>query len=210
MDEEQKKEELVEAIVKLEWEAFDKVENLGGRAGCQDDWNTFSVMRKSQYLAWPEDLLASFFIDFTEANAKGWNLITEKYGRMMESTAPEEYEALKEQFPPCSEQKRAIVNQIAEIQVGWMEEFAAEYPNMAGNARSIHASEDTLYNTSYETYLKGELLTYSDRTLGMYGQWIVKLDAEKKNLAKMIMTNTALLYGYASLEAAEEALAAQA
>ncbi len=210
MDEEQKKEELVEAIVKLEWEAFDKVENLGGRAGCQDDWNTFSVMRKSQYLAWPKDLLASFLIDFTEANAKGWNLITEKYGRMMESTAPEEYEAIKEQFPPCSEQKRAIVNQIAEIQVGWMEEFAAEYPNMAGNARSIHASEDTLYNTSYETYLKGELLTYSDRTLGMYGQWIVKLDGEKKNLAKMIMTNTALLYGYASLEAAEEALSAQA
>lgn len=206
MEERLNKEELVEAIIKLEWDAFDKVENLGGRADCQDDWNTFSVMRKSQYLAWPEDLLSSFLIDFTEANAKGWNLITEKYGRMMESTAPEEYEAMKEQFPFCSEQKKAIVNQIVEIQVGWMEEFAAEYPNMAGNARSIHAREDTPYNTSYETYLRGELLTYSDRTLGMYGQWIVKLNREQENLAKIIMTNTALLYGYASLEAAEQAL----
>ena len=42
------KEELVNAIVQLEWEAFDKVDNLGGRAGCQNDGETFSIMRKSQ------------------------------------------------------------------------------------------------------------------------------------------------------------------
>ena len=124
------KDELVAAIVELEWKAFDKVENAGGRADCQNDWNTFSLMRKSQYLAWPEDLLASFYEDFLEANAKGWNLITEKYGRMMESTVPEEYEAIKEQLPPCSDKKRAIINQIAEIQVDWMEDFAKEYPKV--------------------------------------------------------------------------------
>lgn len=209
MKEQLAKDELVEAVVKREWNAFDKVKNLGGRADCQDDWNTFSVMRKSQYMAWPKDLLASFLMDFMEADERGWNLITEKYGRMMESTAPEEYEAIKEQFPECGPKKRAIVEQIADIQVGWMEEFAREYPFMAGNARSIHASEDTPYNTSYETYLKGELMTYSDRTLGMYGQWIVELDREKANLARMIMENTAVLYGYESLEAAEEALRKQ-
>lgn len=201
------KDELVNEIVKLEWNAFDKVENRGGRAECQDDWNTFSLMRKSQYLAWPEQLLESFYDDFLEANSRGWNLITEKYGRMMESTVPEEYGAIKEQFPPCSEKKRAISYQIAEIQVQWMEDFAKEYPNMAMNARSIRSSEDTPWNTSYETYLKGELLTYSDRTLGLYGNWIVELEKNKENLAKMIMTNTALLYGYESLEAAEAALA---
>ena len=203
------KEELIETIVKLEWDAFDKVDNLGGRADCQDDWNTFSIMRKSQYLTWPEDLIASFIMDFKEANEKGWNLITEKYGRMMESTSPAEYDAIKEQLPECSEKKRAIVDQIVQIQVEWMEEFAKEYPYMAGNSRSIHASEDTPYNTSYETYLRGELLTYSNRTLGMYGQWIVTLKQVEKNLAKMIMTNTALLYGYGSLEAAETALEKQ-
>ncbi len=200
------KEELVDAIVKLEWNAFDKVENQGGRAECQNDFNTFSVMRKSQYLAWPENLLESYYVDFVEANDRNWNLITEKYGRMMEFTVPEEYEAIKDQFPICSEKKRAIVNQIAEIQVEWMEEFASKYPNMAGNARSIRSSTDTPYNTSYETYLKGELLTYSDRTLGLYGNWIVELNKNGENLARKIMTNTALLYGYASLEAAEQAL----
>lgn len=203
------KEELVNAIVQLEWNAFDKVENLGGRADCQNNFNTFSVMRKSQYLAWPENLLESFYVDFVEANERNWNLITEKYGRMMEYTVPEEYETIKDNFPVCSEKKRAIVNQIAEIQVGWMEEFAKEYPNMADNARSIHSSEDTPNNTSYETYLKGELMTYSDRTLGLYGSWIVELERGGRNLAKEIMTNTALLYGYESLEAAEKALAGQ-
>ena len=65
--------------------------------------------------------------------------------------------------------------------------------------RSIHTWEDNTYNTSYETYLRGELLTYSDETLRMYGEYIVKLNNEGKNLAELIVTNTALLYGYTSL-----------
>lgn len=200
------KDELVSEIVKLEWNAFDKVENAGGRAGCQDDFSTFSVMRKSQYLAWSEELLGSFYLDFIRANENNWNLITEKYGRMMEYTVPEEYEAIKESFPPCSEKKRAIVDEIAKLQVEWMEEFARQYPKMAMQARSIRSETDTPFNTSYETYLKGELLTYSDQTLALYGKWIVDLERKGENLAKIIMTNTALLYGYTSLEAAEMAL----
>lgn len=204
-----KKEELIELVITLEWEAFDKVKNLGGRADCQNDYNTFLIMRKSQYLAWPEELLMSFYIDITNANKNNWNLITEKYGRMMQHTVPEEYELLKDQFPPCSEKKQAIVKQIAEIQVEWMEDFAKEYPYMAANARSIREDEDTPYNTSYETYLKGELMTYSDQTLGLYGKWIVELSKSNQNLAKNIMTNTALLYGYSSLDDAERLLREQ-
>ena len=44
----QSDEELVRRIAKTEFEAFDKVKNEGGRASCQNDWPTFSVMRKSQ------------------------------------------------------------------------------------------------------------------------------------------------------------------
>ncbi len=40
------REELIDAIVLHEWQQFDKVKNEGGRADCQDDWNTFSIMRK--------------------------------------------------------------------------------------------------------------------------------------------------------------------
>lgn len=200
------KEEYVEKIVALEWKQFDKVENEGGRADCQNNWNTFSIMRKSQYLTWTEELLASFYQDLMDAEEKGWNLITEKYARMMESTAPEKYAELEKDLPKRSEERIAIQEEIIKIQVGWMEEFAGKYPKMAGNARSIHTSEDTPYNTSYETYLRGELGTYSEETLILYGRFIVSVQQAGKNLAYEIMNQTALLYGYVSVEDAEEKL----
>lgn len=197
---------LVSELVSLEWEAFDKVKNEGGRADCQDDWNTFSIMRKSQYYTWTEEMLKSYISDFHRANDRGWNLITEKYGRMMESTAPYKFFEMKESFPEIPEMKKEIIEEIVKIQVGWMEEFAKEYPKAASNARSIHTAEDTPCNTSYETYLRGELSTYSDETLDLYGRFIAQLCRENKNLAKMIMANTAFLYGYASLDELEEKL----
>ena len=190
---------LIENIISLEWEAFDKVDNEGGRADCQDDFETFYIMRKSQYLTWNVSMLQSFLKDLKEAKIKGWNLISEKYARMMESTCKEEYDKLVDKLPQVSAEKRALVEQIVAIQVAFMEQFSEEYPNVAQNARVIHTSEDTFFRTSYETYLRGELLTYSDETLKLYGEFIVSLAREKKNLAKMIMENTAKMYGYANL-----------
>lgn len=198
--------EAVNEIVMLEWQAFDKVQNEGGRASCQDDWDTFSIMRRSQYDTWTDEMLDSYIDDFYTANEHGWNLITEKYARMEESTAPDSYAAIKDELPEVDDTKKAIVEQIVGIQVDWMEQFAAQYPKAASNARSIHTSDDTEINTSYETYLRGELLTYSARTLALYGQFIVKLAGEGRNLACMIMENTAKAYGYGSLKDLEEKL----
>lgn len=197
---------LIHELISLEWEAFDKVENEGGRADCQDDWNTFSIMRKSQYLTWNEAMLKSYIGDFHRANDRGWNLITEKYGRMMETTAPSRYREIKDSLPEIPEAKKEIIEEIVKIQVDWMEEFAAEYPKAAGNARSIHTWEDHLFNTSYETYLRGELSTYSDETLDLYGRFIAQLCMDGKNLAKLTMENTAHLYGYKSLDDLEQKL----
>ena len=102
------------------------------------------------------------------------------------------------------EKTRNIVNQIAQIQVGWMEEFANNYPKLSSNARDISSNADNMYNTSYETYLKGELLTYSDELLKLYAEYVIKLAREGKNLAEMTIKNTAILQGYKSLEDAEE------
>lgn len=198
------KDQIIDEIVKLEFEAFDKVENKGGRADCQDDWTTFSIMRKSQYMTWDEKMLKVLLYLWKENKAKGWNMITEKYARMMESTAPDEYKELEPNLPVRSEQTKAIVDQIVDIQVGWMEDFAKDYPKLAGNARDITSENDSLVNTSYETYLRGELLTYSDELIKMYGEFIVKLFREGKNLAKMTIENTVKLEGFDSLEQAEE------
>ena len=203
---EKSKEELAEQIARQEFAAFDKVKNQGGRADCQDDWFTFSIMRKSQYLTWNRTMLLQYAYDFDRELSRGHNLIEEKYGRMEESTAPSEYEKIKEHFPEISPQKKQIIEEVVALQVQWMEEFAAEYPKLAGNARSIHTYEDTPWNTSYETYLRGELGTYSENTFILYGRFITGLLRENRNLAYETMENTAKLYGYESVEEAEERL----
>lgn len=197
-------EELANDIAQIEFTAFDKVRNVGGRASCQDDWFTFSIMRKSQYLTWNRTMLLQYLYDFERELSGGHNLIEEKYGRMMESTAPQEYERIKEHFPKLSEQKKQIIEAVVQMQVGWMEEFEKCYPTLAGNARSIHTSEDNLYNTSYETYLRGEISTYSDKMLELYGRYVVEYARNGENLTDAIMKNSVEMYGYRSLEEAEE------
>ena len=201
---EEMKEQLVDEIVKMEWEAFDHVKNEGGRASCQDDWLTFEIMRKSQYLTWTTEMLMQYREDFAAATVRGWNPITEKYARMMESTAPEEYEKLRADLPEIPAEKKEIMEGIIAIQVAWMETFAKEYPKVAGNARSIHTKEDTKYNTSYETYLRGEMGTYSDTMLLLYGAFVAGLAKEGKNLAYLTMEHTVHMYGYTDIETAEQ------
>lgn len=198
------REELAAEIAGLEFEAFDKVENEGGRASCQNDWSTFSIMRRSQYLTWDRTMLMQYLYDFHREYRLGHNLIEEKYGRMMESTAPEKYEEIKDHFPELSEEKKAIIEQIVKLQVGWMEEFAGRYPGLAGNARHIHTWEDESFDTSYETYLRGELGTYSDKMLELYGRYVVGYARRGGNIARDIMEKNVKMYGYSGLDEAEE------
>lgn len=200
------REELVEQVVRLEFRAFDLVKNEGGRAYCQNDWPTFSVMRKSQYLTWNRTMLLQYLYDFSREFELGHNLITEKYGRMMESTAPEEYARIAEHFPPISPQKKAIIEQIVGIQMNMVEEFAKDYPKVVGNARNLHTYEDNIIDTSYETYLRGEISTYSDKMLQLYGKYVITCAKEGENIARRTIENTAKLYGYSGLDEFEGAI----
>jgi hypothetical protein len=196
--------ELSLSIAKAEFEAFDKVQNEGGRASCQNNWPTFKVMRMSQYMTWNEDMLLQYLYEFKTNFENGRNMIEEKYARMMESTAPDEYKRFADKLVPVSDEKKKIIEQIVAMQVKWMEEFASKYPKLAGNARLIHTSEDLPYDTSYETYLRGELGTYSDRMIDMYGRYIVEHANKGVNVAEEIMGNTIHFYGYKDFETAEK------
>ncbi len=195
--------DFIDKVIAEEWDQFDKVQNLGGRADCQDDLETFRIMRKSQYLTWSKDMLESFYDDLIRAKQSGWNLIMEKYARMMKSTNPKEYAALEKDLPVIDEDRIKIQEEIIKIQVAWMEDFAKQYPKLARNMRSIHTSEDNSFNTSYETYLRGELYTYSEKTLLLYASFIIGLFKTDRNLAIETMENTVKLYGYKSLKDAE-------
>ena len=48
---------MIQEIIKREWDFFQKVENIGGRASCQNNKPMFILMRESQYYAWNIELL---------------------------------------------------------------------------------------------------------------------------------------------------------
>lgn len=198
------KERLVNQIVELEWKQFQNVKNEGGRADCQDNWETFEIMRKSQFLVWNQDVLESYLQDLQRAEENNWNLLTEKYARMMESTAPERFEEMKARLPVRTGQRIQMQEEMISLQIRWEEEFAKQYPNVAGRGRRIHTSEDTPWDTSIETYARGELGTYSDRTIELLGNMYRQMEKDGENLSVKILENMVHFYGYASLERAEE------
>ena len=201
---------IIDDIISLEWRAFDKVHNEGGRANCQDDFGTFEIMRKSQFLCWDAPTLNGYLADLHAAQQVGRNLIQEKYARMMVSTAPAQYASFAHTLPALTPWQLATIETIITQQVAWRLEFAAAYPQMSSQARLIRTAEDTPYETSFETYLRGELGTYSAATLLAYQSMIEAYASQGENLTTMTMNHTAMLYGYASLAEAESKLAESA
>ncbi|WP_094660477.1 DUF4125 family protein [Pseudoscardovia radai] len=197
---------LVEAIVREEWKQFQDVNNEGGRAACQGNWPVFHQMRLSQFLTWPEDLKSSYLADLRGAAAEGRNLLTEKYARMMASTDPVYYRERLEPFlPAIGEARTAQQERIIARQVAWAADFAARYPRLGAGMRRLRTSDDTRDATSFETYLRGELGTYSQHTLDLYDAMIDDDVRLGRNLTELTIYNTVLLGGFASLDEAEHA-----
>lgn len=197
-------EKLIEQIIELEWEFFQSTNNEGGTASCQEDHQTFVIMRGAQFSCFSRELLQSWLRDLQRAKEEGRNLIAEKYARMMESTAPERYRELAPYLIQHNAERLAITEEIIKIQVEWLMECQERYPAIIAKARPIHTSEDTPYDTSAETYLRGELGTYSDETLLCYGRYVVSLKKEGQNLNEMICEKEVKSYGYLSLDDAEK------
>lgn len=201
--------DLVEEVIRREWDQFQRTENEGGRASCQGNWPMFHQMRASQFMTWPEDLLRSYLDDLDEANRVGRNLVTEKYARMMASTAPDEYRERIEPFiPRLSDERIARQERVIAVQVAWARDFRGRYPKLGAAMRVLTTAEDTSEDTSFETYLRGELGTYSDRTMALYEAMVEGLQAAGRNLTEQTVANTVRLGGFADLTEAEAAQAA--
>ena len=198
--------EKAERIVRHEWNQFQLVNNDGGRAACQGNWPTFHQMRISQFLTWRLDLLDSYAGDLDDADAAGRNLITEKYAWMMASTEPERFEKeLRSSLPELSQERVGAQETVIGIQVAWADDFRTRYPKLGQAMRVLRTSEDRIGTTSFETYLRGELSTYSELTLAKYLQMVLDLRSEGVNLTEATILNTVRIGGFANLDEAEAA-----
>ena len=198
----------LEEIIRREWIMFQAVHGEGGRAPCQEDWHTFYIMREAQFSQWPEQVAESYLNDLKEAERSGRNMVMEKYAWMMEHTNPNQFRQIVPFLMVPGEEAKRQIDHIVSIQVTWMRQFAQQYPHVARRGRPISAGQDDEFAVSGETYLKGELYTYSDQTLLLYQSFVDQLYAEGKNLHTMVTEKMVRLKGYQGLEAAEAALCA--
>ena len=198
---------MIEEIIKTEWDMFQHVNNIGGRASCQDDWETFHIMRTSQYENWTEDLLITYQEFLQKSEREGRNLVAEKYGRMMKYTEPDYFKEMIEPYVPAvSEEASRTIDEIISIILPWEIEFCRMYPKLGRAGRPVLAAGDTSGFTSVETYARGEMETYPEHILKMYLAYMQQLQTEGKSISVMDREVMTRLYGYTSIADAEASI----
>ena len=200
------REEIIKKIIRYEWEMFQKVNEGGFRAPCQESPETFTAMRMAQYTPWSDDALMAWLQDLALAGISDVNLVEQKYIRMMESTEPERFEELSYLLLPVSQAVEQLAQTLSETLLAQDVALTAEYPLLTGRGRPSTAEGDTHLDTSIETYQTGEFLTYSVNTLNLLLKQVKELEKQRKSFVEEILKATVQIYGYETLDEAETAL----
>ena len=182
--------EKIKNIINIEWGMFQELENIGGRASCQDNYDYFVLMRESQFFAWDNELIESYYNDLKEANKYGYNLLAIKYGFMEEAIDKKHFEKIKNNLPKINEKRINLQEAIISLQLEMLEDFKKIDENKTNNMRSFYSSYDTILDVSYETYLRGELSSYSEKTVYLYGRMLSSYSNNNGNYVKAVINYT--------------------
>jgi hypothetical protein len=185
-----KKIELIHRIIELELEMFLAVPTQE-KSDCQNYPESFRLHRRAQFNGWSESTLESYLKDLEKAKAEGINLMTLKYARMNQGSP--------------TEQHNPLIQKIVSMQCQWQQEMIEKYPNLMAGARPISSKEDMGGSTSFETYLRGELETYSDYTLSLLYKDITNKVEKGINMSEEVYSYLAKELGYGSAEEADRA-----
>lgn len=196
--------EIINKIIEKEWMMFYEVNGNGPKAECQENKPAFTAMRKAQFLSWSKKVLNCYLEDIKDAEINHRNLVLQKYVFMMKSTAPEQYKKAAHLVTEPDGEKEVLVEEINSKLMEQTISLFAQYPKVASTGRPIHTKEDDMVNTSIETYQRGELCTYSIKTLTELKKHLDDLEEKGISLAKIILENTIKAYGFETLEEAEE------
>ncbi|MFV0421629.1 DUF4125 family protein [Oleidesulfovibrio sp.] len=203
-------QELIERIMSLELSMFQNVHGSDGRASCQNDPETFRIMRKSQFITWTAQILESYYKDLQTAEHDKRNLLSEKYAFMMESTHPKEFAGIRHMLPVLPAHFCVLRENIATNYMFWEQELTKNYPHLKAQGRPSFSKQDIFGITSVETYLRGELSTYSLTTLQKLLEYTNACRKKGRNLAEETLAETMVHYGFASIQEGEAWAAANA
>jgi hypothetical protein len=192
MENRKAKTAIITRILGLELVMFQSVPSFQ-RAACQDQPDTFKLHRRAQFTAWSLTTLHSYMNDLENARTCGINLMTEKYARM-DDLIP-------------ARNTNPLIHSILSQQCAWQKEMIAQYPHLMSSGRPLHHTKGEETMTSFETYLRGELETYSEKTLEALHSDIQDKRKRGINMAEEIYTTLVKELGYDSLREAEENIA---
>lgn len=198
--------ELIDKIIDKEWNMFKVLKNTGGIAECQNNKEEFIIMRSGQWDSLPEKVLKSYYQDLIDAENIGRNLLQEKYIKMMEFSASEEFEKVKHLLYDLTPGAQTMINQIEKIYMNWGEEFEKKFPKFSSLCRPLKKEGDLPEKASVQTYLKGELSSYSPRTILFYLDYVKECEKNGINLIYETHTKVVNSKGFKTIEEIEAAL----
>jgi hypothetical protein len=185
------KDRIINAILEIELEMFLTV-NPTPTNSCQEYPESFKLHRRAQFAPWSEEALGSYLDDLHQAQTVGDNLMRRKYARMQGL------------LPPAVGNR--VFEEIVRLKMDWQRAMFRTYPAVMSGARPLTDESAQAQMTSFETYARGELETYSERTLGLLHRDLLAMQARGESLSEMVYDYLVRASGYASLEAAERKL----
>lgn len=182
---------IIEQILELELAMFLSVPTAH-RYRCQEDPESFKLHRQAQFAAWSAPTLESYLIDLQRAKAAERNLLAIKYARM-DNLLP------RENFSPA-------IDTIVPLALQGQKAFITRHPYLMQGGRPLAKEQDAPGQTSFETYLRGELETYSDKTLDLLHGDMLALQESGSSLSEATYRHLAKQWGFDSLETLEQTL----
>ncbi len=180
-----KNESLIKQIVLIEWKMFTNTKNIGSRSTCQDEKGNFFASRSAYWNMFDENVLNSYLDDLKDKESKNINIVTQKYGYMMKETDYDYFKKIEHLLPNVSEKKASLVDSIMLIYMKWEEDLLSS--NIDNKNRILYKKYNTKESTSVETYMRGELLSYSEETLFKILSQFLKDLSGNKNPVKIYL-----------------------
>jgi hypothetical protein len=185
------KDNIIDAILEIELQMFLTV-NPNQTNGCQEYPESFKLHRRAQFSPWSEDALGSYLEDLHAAQAHGDNLMRRKYARMQGLIPPAE--------------SGPVIAEVVRLKMDWQRAMFRDYPAVMSGARPLTDESTHAQMTSFETYARGELETYSERTLQLLHRDLLAMQARGESLSEKVYDHLVRASGYASLDEAERKL----
>lgn len=167
--------DIIKDIISMEWNFFDKVKGINGRAICQDSPLEFILNRLAQYLVYSNVICLHIQSDYKKCLDINFNPVFGKYARMVQSTDPNIYKEIKDNLPQISPVKQYALKEIGEIFYEALKKVEKNLPETSKNARPKNSVNHRISSIDY--YL-AEISFFNLSTIWLLKDYIINTKAD--------------------------------